>query len=757
MASDPTPFLDRVVTSIVRVPDATTPAQQQRAATIAQGLKGLRSMGIVTVRDLLAHTPRRYLDRSVPTDLAAIVPGEEVTVIAHVDTFTSRRAADGRMIVISVMLRDDRGGRLAVSLFTGSAYMARDWERLLRPGALGLFTGPTKMYRNMVQLTSPDWELLDEDTEYSNERIAQASDLITVYRGKGKVTSRAISHIVRDVVGQMPELDDADPIPAAVRKERNLVSLAQGYRLIHQPRNFAQKNAGQRRAKFEEAFILQAELARRRADIRSHKAIARHLRPGRLLDAFDDQLPFPLTSGQLEVGGTLAADIAGTTPMLRLLQGDVGAGKTVVALRAMLQVVDAGGQAALLAPTEVLAAQHAASIGSLMGDLARGGTLMAPEPATRVTLLTGSLGAAARKKALLDIASGQAGIVVGTHALLGDQVHFADLGLVVVDEQHRFGVDQRDALRARGETVPHTLVMTATPIPRTVAMTVFGDLEVSVLRGTPARSHDRATFVVDERRPRWMERTWQRLADEIRQGRRGFVVCPRIDPGEAVDSGEQDQPDQQSDIADEAPRDLHSVEQMVQYLGALPALAGVRIAALHGRMNGDEKDAIMAALAAGSIDVVVSTTVIEVGIDVPEATIMVVMDADRFGISQLHQLRGRVGRGQAPGICLLVSPVAPDSPAGKRIAAVAASDDGFELANVDVTLRREGDVLGQSQAGYASSLRSLRVIDDAQIIAQARADARAIVQNDPTLEGHRALAAAIAEMLAGRAEFIERA
>jgi ATP-dependent DNA helicase RecG len=463
------------------------------------------------------------------------------------------------------------------------------------------------------------------------------------------------------------------------------------------------------------------------------------------------------------VGEQIAADLARPRPMQRLLQGEVGSGKTVVALRAMLQVVDAGGQAALLAPTEVLAAQHLRTLRALLGPLAEEGMLGGAEQATRVVLLTGSQTAAQRREALLDAASGRAGIVVGTHALLGEHVQFADLGLVVVDEQHRFGVEQRDRLRRRSGATPHLLVMTATPIPRTVAMTVFGDLEVSSLLDLPGGRAGVTTHVVPADNAAWLERTWRRVREEVDAGHRVYVVCPRISPDDPADG----EPDDDADLVSEEEgllfgeaegrRPLRAVLEVVDELARLPVLAGVRVAALHGRMSGAEKDDVMTRFARGDVQVLVATTVIEVGVDVPEATAMVILDADRFGLSQLHQLRGRVGRGSDPGLCLLVSSAPEGTDAATRVQTLARTTDGFEIAGVDLELRREGDVLGASQAGSASSLRLLRVVRHADVIAEAREDALAVVGADPRLEAHPALAAAIEQWLdPQREEFLDR-
>ncbi len=482
-----------------------------------------------------------------------------------------------------------------------------------------------------------------------------------------------------------------------------------------------------------------------RAAIRATGAQAR-TGGGGLLAAFDARLPFTLTAGQRAVGETLEAELAREWPMNRLLQGEVGSGKTLVALRAMLRVVDSGGQAALLAPTEVLAQQHHRSIVDLMGDLAQGGLLGGADEGTTVRLLTGSQTTAQRRQALLDIASGEAGIVVGTHALLQEKVSFADLGLVVVDEQHRFGVEQRAALTDKAGTPPHVLVMTATPIPRTVAMTVFGDLEVSTLTELPAgRSPIQTNVVPLWEQPGWITRVWARVREEVDAGRQAYVLCPRIDG----DEGEYGLPDI-VDFDDDgnpitAPLNLASVEQTFTDLQLLE-LNGLRLARMHGRLPADEKDQVMRAFAAGDIDVLVSTTVIEVGVDVPNATTMVILDADRFGVSQLHQIRGRVGRGGHAGLCLLVTRAEAEAPGRARLDAVAGTTDGFELSRIDLELRREGDVLGASQAGRRSSLQNLRVLRDEETIVAAREEAETLHAQDPDLRGHPDLAAAVAAL-----------
>jgi ATP-dependent DNA helicase RecG len=547
----------------------------------------------------------------------------------------------------------------------------------------------------------------------------------------------------------VPEL-----VPASTARDHKLVPGAKAVRWIHRPDNWHELEQAQHRLRFEEAFVVQAVLARRRQRLAGLDARPRTGRAGGLLDRFDERLPFTLTAGQQAVGQRLLDDLAADHPMHVLLQGEVGSGKTVVALRAMLRVVDSGGQAALLAPTEVLAQQHHRSITRMLGDLAGGGMLGGAEGATRVALLTGSLGAAARREAMLDAASGAAGIVIGTHALLEDKVSFADLGLVVVDEQHRFGVEQRAALAAKaGELPPHVLVMTATPIPRTVAMTIFGDLETVELRELPAgRAEIQSNVVPLAEQPGWLDRVWARLREEAGKGHQAYVVCPRI--GDDLGNGDPDEEPPADLDKDESP--LAAVEEVAPALAAGP-LAGLRVATLHGRMAPDVKDETMRAFAAGEVDVLVSTTVIEVGVDVPNATAMVVLDADRFGISQLHQLRGRVGRGGLHGLCLLVTRASGGSLARERLDAVASTTDGFALSDVDLDLRQEGDVLGSAQSGRRSSLRLLKVREHEAVIVDARDAAERLLAEDPELAGCPPLADALHRLeTSDRVDYLEK-
>jgi len=722
----------------------------------------LAKLDLVTVEDLLRHYPRRYGTPGELTDMGALALGEHVTVMAEVRSTTVRPMRSRGGAMLEAIVTDGRD-TLQLTFFAKRAGVLRMHEDKLRPGRVGLFTGTVGDYRGRRQLVHPDYLIVGLDAADAEEATIEASRPIPIYPAAASVPTWRIGRSVRTVLDPLTEADVPDPIPQHLRELRHLPTLLEALRGVHVPDDAEHVQRSQARLKYEEALVLQTALARRRADRQSHAAVPRPQVADGLLDAFDARVPFPLTQGQIEVGREISADLERATPMLRLLQGDVGAGKTVVALRAMLAVVDAGGQAALLAPTEVLAAQHERTLLDLLGPLADGGRLGGADGATRVTLLTGSQGSARRRQALADAVSGAAGIVVGTHALLSDTVQFADLGLVVVDEQHRFGVEQRDQLRARGKSVPHTLVMTATPIPRTVAMTVFGDLETSVLAERPAGRAETVTHVVPADNSAWMSRIWQRMREEIDAGRRAYVVCPRIEGDQPEDDAEPDPMEEDAITLDveDAPAaaarpPLEAVVDVAERLRALPAMAGIDIGVMHGRLTGEQKNAAMAAFADGSTPILVSTTVIEVGVDVAQASTMVVLDAEHFGVSQLHQLRGRVGRAREPGLCLLVTHAQEGSLSLERLTAVASTSDGFALAEKDLELRREGDVLGTAQSGGRNSLRLLRVLRDAKILATARDDARALIGADPTLAGATALARAIVGWLGEREEFLER-
>jgi len=728
------------------------------------------TLGIETVGDLLRHVPRRYVETGSLTRLDDLRRGQLLTVVgdvarSKVHPFLDKRTRK-QVARLEVRLATD-GPSLSMTFFAPNVGMAHHWERELAPGTRGVFTGVAGTFRGDWQLTNPKYLLLTGADDGAPEALP---DLYPIYPLTKGVDSWDLHRAVTFALGQVEP--PADLVPAAVREAYDVVPARTAYAWIHNPDSHAQVTRARRHFRFEEALVTQLVLARRRRAQRALGARPRDGGSGELLAAFDDRLPFTLTEGQRVSGSEIEADLARDHPMNRLLQGEVGSGKTLVALRAMLRVVDSGGQAALLAPTEVLAQQHHRSLTGMLGDLAAGGMLGGAAAGTQVELLTGSMRKAQRSGPLSRLITGEAGIVVGTHALLEDTVMFADLGLVVVDEQHRFGVEQRAALTDKGRTPPHVLVMTATPIPRTVAMTVFGDLEVSTLRELPAGRAPIQTSEVDlVDHPSWLERVWTRVREEVERGHQVYVVCPRIS-GDQPEQGQTDAPEDSTvgdgtldgaEGADErpgsgpgAPRVLAAVEDVLADLRAGP-LAGLRVQPLHGGMDAEAKEATMRAFAGGEVDVLVATTVIEVGVDVHNATTMVVLDADRFGVSQLHQLRGRVGRGGLPGLCLLVSSADPGTPARERLAAVAATTDGFELSEVDLEQRREGDVLGRSQSGWQSSLASLRVLRDRATIEQAREAAEQLLETDPDLGAAPELAAAVTTLeQAAQGQFIEK-
>ncbi|MFI5878755.1 helicase-related protein [Streptomyces sp. NPDC051554] len=1048
-------------------------------------------LGLHTVGDLLHHYPRRYEERGQLTHLAELPMDEHVTVVAQVadarlHTFASSKAPRGKGQRLEVTITDG-SGRLQLVFFGSGVHKP---HKELLPGTRAMFAGKVSVFNRRLQLAHPAYELLKGDAEETVE--TWAGTLIPIYPATSKLESWKIGKALQTA---LPSAQEAvDPLPDSLREGRGLVSLPEALLKIHRPHTKADVAAARDRLKWDEAFVLQVALARRRHADSQLPAVARKPSPDGLLTAFDDRLPFTLTDGQVKVSKEIFDDLATEHPMHRLLQGEVGSGKaqpldslvltpagfrrmgdlkvgdeivvpdgqialidgvfpqgerevwrlvlsdgshvecddehlwivgtsrgwhrgqapqvmttreirldtfkadgsskwylpaaapvdlgddcglpldpylfglllgdgsfrhnlrfstiddeirdavatavapecqvvpvkgpccdftiqlaqraggvrnpviqtlrglslwgvtshgkfvpdefkntsvknrlallqglldtdgtvhadgfsisfcsaslalandvawlvrslggrarvlpkkaavdvsvslpdeyapfrlarkaervrprpkyntfrrgiraveyvgrkpvqcisvahpshayvtdnftvthnTMVALRAMLAVVDAGGQAAMLAPTEVLAQQHHRSITEMMGELAEGGMLGGAERATKVTLLTGSMGTAGRRQALLDLVTGEAGIVIGTHALIEDKVQFHDLGLVVVDEQHRFGVEQRDALRSKGKQPPHLLVMTATPIPRTVAMTVFGDLETSVLDQLPAGRSPIASHVVPAAdKPHFLARAWERVREEVSNGHQAYVVCPRI-------GDEDDDPKKAGKTKKKSPEDEAEKRPPLAVLDIAAQLAkgplqALRIEVLHGRMHPDDKDAAMRRFAAGDTDVLVATTVIEVGVNVPNATAMVIMDADRFGVSQLHQLRGRVGRGSAAGLCLLVSEMPEASPARQRLNAVASTLDGFELSRIDLEQRREGDVLGQAQSGARTSLRVLSVIEDEEVIAEAREEATAVVEADPELERLPGLRVALDALLdEEREQYLEK-
>jgi len=679
---------------------------------------------IKSVGDLMRHYPRRYMVRGELSDISALTEGDEVTILAEVFSSTNRPLRGRKGSIFEVIVTDGTD-KLSLTFFNQA------WrEKELKVGRQGLFAGKVGVFNSKKQLAHPDYEMIPDGNDVDAAASSFAGKFLPVYPATSKMPSWKISKCVEMAIDSLDEIEDY--LPEEIRKAHEYPTLHQALVQLHRPADLDSAESARERLTFDEAFLLQSLLVMRRNELKKLNTASRKTITGGVLEAFDKSLPFELTGGQKTVCAEIEGDLAQDHPMHRLLQGEVGSGKTIVALRAMLAVVDSGGQAALLAPTEVLAAQHLRTIEKLLGDLAQGGKLGSQDKATQVTLITGSQSAPARKAALALAASGDAGIVIGTHALLGEKVEFKDLGLIVVDEQHRFGVEQRDALKEKAQKPPHLLVMTATPIPRTVAMTVFGDLDVSTLRELPLGRQPITTHVIPVmEKPGYLERAWERIREEVAQGHQAYIVAPRIQAGS----------DENADIDflfGTESSDIASVEELAPRLHG-DALSGLKLAMLHGRLSTEEKERTMTAFAAGEIDVLVSTTVIEVGVDVANATIMVIMDADRFGVSQLHQLRGRVGRGTSPGLCLLVTNAVAETPARARLDAVAATLDGFELSRIDLEQRREGDVLGARQSGTQSHLRLLRVLRDEDLIEAARRDAQEIITASPDLTSYPAL------------------
>ncbi|CAN2205913.1 RecG RecG-like helicase [Candidatus Nanopelagicaceae bacterium] len=695
--------------------------------------------GYTTVGDLLHHFPRRYLVRGELSDIAALQEGDEATILAKIYSVQSRRFQARKGTMLEVVVTDGTA-KLSLTFFNQA------WrEKELKVGSQGLFAGKVGAFNNKKQLAHPDYEMIPDGDDVDGAVAGFANKYIPLYPSSAKLPSWKIAQCVDLALTALDEIED--PIPLELLEKNQYPTIRQALTHIHHPVDLDQTEIARERLTFDEALLLQLLLLKRKDELRKLDAVSRPHKPGGLLDAFDARLPFELTAGQKSVSQEIATDLAASHPMHRLLQGEVGSGKTVIALRAALTVIDNGGQVALLAPTEVLAAQHLRTFNKLLGDLADGGMLGSAEVSTKVVLLTGSQNVATRKEALTSIKSGSAGLIVGTHALLSESVEFHDLAFVIVDEQHRFGVEQRDALKAKANITPHLLVMTATPIPRTVAMTVFGDLDVSTLRELPLGRQVITTHLVPvEEKPHFLERTWERVREEVSQGHQVYIVAPRISAEISEDAD--------FEFLEGESTTLTAVEELGPELQS-GALSGLRIAPLHGRQSAEIKDETMKAFAAGEIDVLVSTTVIEVGVDVPNATLMIIMDADRFGVSQLHQLRGRVGRGTSPGLCLLVTKSAPESPARTRLEAVASTTDGFELSRIDLEQRREGDVLGTSQSGSRSHLRLLRVLRDEALIEVAREEAQLLIETG--LSKHSLLEAALAKLeLDTATEFIDK-
>ncbi|OBG13351.1 ATP-dependent DNA helicase RecG [Mycolicibacterium celeriflavum] len=712
--------------------------------------------GIRTVNDLLRHYPRKYSDEmTTVSDDGELEEGVHVTfvdVIAKADLKMTNRAPRREYLVVTLGHRKPK--------VTATFFNVKYLKKQLVEGAKVMLSGEVGYFKGTMQLTHPAFLVLHESGAVKGSKslkaIAEASgatgdellaaferDFFPIYPACKKVQTWEIYACVRQVLDVLDPIPE--PLPETFLRQHDLITEDRALRAVHTAEKSAERDAAIARLTYDEAIGLQWALTDRRHGELSESGPVAVRREDGLAATLHNQLPFELTNGQREVLDVISSELASTRPMNRMLQGEVGSGKTIVAVLAMLQMVDAGYQCALLAPTEVLAAQHARSICDVLGPLGMGGQLGGVDGATRVALLTGSMTAQQKRAVRDEVAGGEAGIVIGTHALLQDAVEFHRLGMVVVDEQHRFGVEQRDRLRAKApeDVTPHLLVMTATPIPRTVALTYYGDLETSTLRELPrGRQPITTNTVFLKEHPHWLDRAWQRVTEEVRDGRQAYVVASRIDENDKMDDDKQTG----------GPPPITVVE-LFDRLSRGP-LSGLRLGLMHGRLPSDEKDAVMAAFRAGEIDVLVCTTVIEVGVDVPNATVMVVMDADRFGISQLHQLRGRIGRGQHPSLCLLVTKLPEGSKAGARLKAVASTLDGFKLADLDLHERKEGDVLGFSQSGRAITLRFLSLLEHLDIILAARDFCAARYQQDPANPGMAALAAPFVDT--DRVEFLDK-
>ena len=694
-------------------------------------------LGLATVEDILRHYPRRYVVRGQLTDFHSLNDGDEVTILARIASCKVKKIPGRKGGILEVVVSD--GSEKLLLTFFNQAWRAKD----LREGREGLFAGKVSQYKNQRQLAHPDYLLVPEGEDAQTAADDFAGKYLPVYKATRKLPSWKIAQCVSLALANVGDLED--PLPVQLQSQLDLPSLSKALREVHQPTDLLAAEKAIYRLTFDEALAMQLFLLLRKREIRKNQSKVPTRLNEELLAKFDESLNFKLTAAQLRVWNEIRLDLAGDSPMYRLLQGDVGSGKTIIALRAMLSIEN--GQSALLAPTEVLAQQHFKTFTQLLGKLANRGALDGPMEGVRIALLTGSTSSADRREILGLAKSGEIDILIGTHSLLNEELKFKNLELVVIDEQHRFGVEQRDVLRSKSEYPPHILVMTATPIPRTVAMTVFGDLDVSTLDELPLGRTPIQTHVVNSlTEPKLMDRTWQRVREEVSSGHQVYVVVPRISPTDDSDfsnfglSGDELKRIKRlsGDPELQFSQPASSVSEIFPKLRD-EILNGLRIAALHGRLSSDEKESAMRAFQAHEIDVLVSTTVIEVGVDVSNASMMVILDAERFGVSQLHQLRGRVGRGQVPGLCILVTSATPESDAALRLKAVASTTDGFELSRLDLEQRREGDVLGSAQSGATSHLRLLRVIRDESLIIKARQVATELIDSDEALVNYSGL------------------
>jgi ATP-dependent DNA helicase RecG len=719
-------------------------------------------LGINLISDLLRHYPRRYVVRGELSDFESINDGEEVTILARIKSSKVKRIPGRKGGILEVEVSDGKSSLLLT--FFNQAWRAKD----LVEGREGLFAGKIGRYKNKRQLAHPDYLLIPEGDDVESAINEFAGKYLPVYSATRKLPSWKISQCVSLALANVEKL--SEPIPKSILDRFGFPELDKAIRDVHQPLNLEAAERAKARLTFDEALIMQLFLLLRKAELQFIEGKARLNSSGELLKKFDQNLPFELTAGQKEVWEEIRNDLGRTNPMYRLLQGDVGSGKTIVALRAMLAIADSGGQTALLAPTEVLAQQHYKNFLAILGSLAGKGVLTdtTQQSTVQIELLTGSTSSAERRLILEESRSGEVDILIGTHSLLNEEVQFKDLAFVVIDEQHRFGVEQRDVLRNKSEYPPHVLVMTATPIPRTVAMTVFGDLDISILKELPlGRTPIESHVVNSNAQPKFLERAWQRVREEVAAGHQVYVVAPKISPSDESDFSKFGLTTEEMARAKKLLGDdseeisfskgaTYSVEELFPKLRD-QILKGIRVGKLHGRMSSLEKEEVMNAFARHDIDVLVSTTVIEVGVDVPNASMIMILSSERFGVSQLHQLRGRVGRGQIPGLCLFVTSLPNEDPALERLNAVAGTTNGFELSRLDLEQRREGDVLGSAQSGATSHLRLLRVIRDEEIIFEARMVAEEILKLDPMLSSNAILLAEVDKLREEeRASYLEK-
>lgn len=719
-----------------------------------------KKFGIKTPLELLYFFPRRYHELGELTAFSGLILGEEQSVIAQIADSSRRRTRGGKWM-LSLQLSD--GQTLMDAVFWAKSQHLINWmSSQLQVGQTKLFSGRPSLYRGRLQLSHPSYqEVDDENLDVTSNQAAkvQAQRPEPIYSAKAGLPTWTTQKAIAVVLELLKSQPLADPLPADIRNEQGLLELNAALAQIHRPQTRGQFQEARNRFRYEEAFVLQTALAQRRQELAEDAPILKAVSGG-FSERVARALPFTLTESQQQALADIGQRIASPRPMNVLLQGDVGSGKTVVSLLAMLRAVDSGRQGIFMAPTEVLVHQHFSTLTNLLGEYAQpGGFTLRGTEGVPIYRLTSSMPTAEKRRTLDALKTGQSALIVGTHALLSERVMLTSPGVIVIDEQHKFGVRQRDRLRQAESGTPHLLVMTATPIPRSVAMTSFGDLDFMTLQGMPPGRAKVETFRVDTANRAWTARTWQRAAEEIKAGHRVFVVCPAINPG--TNSEEEttilEGEDGTANTAAAGKEALANVSETVNQLRSLPTLEGIEIGVLHGQMDTGEKDRAMADFTSGKTPLLVATTVIEVGVDVPQATMMVILDADRFGLAQLHQLRGRIGRGKLGGVCLVWSGAQPDTLASRRLDAFTKTTDGFELAAMDLQLRESGNILGDSQSGRASSLKILDLLADEEVISQARRDAKHLVEADPQLENHQVLQQAITRRISEEEqEFLER-